>query len=66
MGVFGAITTLILLALNVIGALRLEKLLQSGFETALLAVVLMLVVGLISIIGIGLNARWGWQMKQSV
>lgn len=62
MGAFGAVTTLIILALNVIGALRLERTLGTGYEYALLAIVLMMIGGLIAILGIGINQRWGWSM----
>lgn len=66
MGIAGFVTTLILLALQFIGAMNLHRSLSAyaPVETGIL--VIGLIVSIIALIGIAVSARWSWPLMLMV
>lgn len=60
MGMPGFVTSLILLLINFVLALRLEKRLSSNPELELIVLVVLLLVSFVSLFGVYKNKRWGW------
>ncbi|MBD3319188.1 hypothetical protein GF342_04740 [Candidatus Woesearchaeota archaeon] len=62
MGLAGFITTIILLAIQFWGALRLSANLVAYKELETLILIIGLLVSIAALIGLALNTRWGWPL----
>lgn len=60
MGVAGFITGFILIILNLVFSLRLEKRMAFGNDLALIILTIVLLLSIIGLIGVYKNKRWAW------
>ncbi len=66
MGVAGFVTSLILLFIQFLGAMKLQTMLRAYSQVESLILVVGLIVSIIAIIGITVNTKWGWPLMLMV